>query len=639
MDNRSADHTDNHELFYNRSNIKNRAKKLYLHKKNGLQYLLREVVSNAIQSKKTGESVEVDIQIEFAKDNQEKELEAVNISIKDNGDGFTKENCECFKMLDKENESKKQLLYNPQGQGRLSIVYFTNSAKYTTVFNEEDEFFKREFDYPLEEGVWRGAIDRKKKVEEKETYTILNLEINGKEELKRANKFFDKYDSIEKLQEWFIEEFFSYLVEEKAEINLCYLKEKKEIKINEECIKFEYSECDFSIWIVNTELGENKKNDTKIRPCSRGLTCKFESTYKLEYELNVPFRFFITSDFFNDRVSETGEVINIEKKDFDSIQEEVTSALSNEFRSIIDENREKTKSNIKKIRSKYIMHSKFIDDDDVIHSSLNEIIEKDLKKIMIDTKSNEEIKFLDGEDGKYNKVINSAIYLYMTHRKRIYEKYSKYIEDYRNSEGNKKNVLESDMHELICPSGEYTRSIDDYQKHNLWLIDDKFAYFQHTKSAKNGEKGVDILIFSDENERPIDVLFVELKRPNQAHNAGEMTKQVVDYAEDYIKKGKGTGKNGGDISIEMNDCRFHGIIIASKDDIIEEIDKKYMYGRYKVIPFLKNTYYDDFQMKDESKIPKIIRIEMFSFEDLKTLAEKRNQIFFKLLKEELEWNT
>lgn len=67
--------------------------------------------------------------------------------------------------------------------------------------------------------------------------------------------------------------------------------------------------------------------------------------------------------------------------------------------------------------------------------------------------------------------------------------------------------------------------------------------------------------------------------------------------------------------------------------IIQKFDEK---GEYKPIPFLSNSYYyDDNFSRDDNPRNKIdIRIELYSFEDIYELASSRNDVFFRLLKNE-----
>ena len=89
---------------------------------------------------------------------------------------------------------------------------------------------------------------------------------------------------------------------------------------------------------------------------------------------------------------------------------------------------------------------------------------------------------------------------------------------------------------------------------------------------------------------------------------------------------------------DTSNIQYQGIILARKADIIKEVTSISAGGGFKKIPFLKDSRYkDDFfypKENDETEIP--IRIELYSFEDIYKLASSRNDVFFRLLKNEFE---
>lgn len=68
----------------------------------------------------------------------DEERSICEIILTDNGEGFTLINSECFNELDKVNEEKEQHKFHPLGQGRLALVYFTDEARYDTVYRNAD---------------------------------------------------------------------------------------------------------------------------------------------------------------------------------------------------------------------------------------------------------------------------------------------------------------------------------------------------------------------------------------------------------------------------------------------------------------------------------------------------------------------
>lgn len=131
-----------------KSNVQYRAEKEYKNSREKFFLLLREIISNSIhavlirQNKETNFIPQLDLNITFD-ENQCK------IELRDNGEGFTEKNRLYFEELDKKNLEKEQFNFHPLGQGRLAIVYFTDSSEYETVYKDKDGTYqKRTIPYP-----------------------------------------------------------------------------------------------------------------------------------------------------------------------------------------------------------------------------------------------------------------------------------------------------------------------------------------------------------------------------------------------------------------------------------------------------------------------------------------------------------
>lgn len=94
-----------------RSNVQNRAEKEYKNSKDKFYLLLREIISNSIQAvlirknkeKKNNYTPELTLDIIF----DEKKCA---IKLRDNGEGFTEINSQCFDELDKKTPKKKSTI-------------------------------------------------------------------------------------------------------------------------------------------------------------------------------------------------------------------------------------------------------------------------------------------------------------------------------------------------------------------------------------------------------------------------------------------------------------------------------------------------------------------------------------------------
>ena len=113
-----------------------------------------------------------------------------------------------------------------------------------------------------------------------------------------------------------------------------------------------------------------------------------------------------------------------------------------------------------------------------------------------------------------------------------------------------------------------------------------------------------------------------------------MIAQVRRYASDVYNK----PQQVLNWDVDTRNIQYQGIILARKADINKELTSNNNGGGYRRIPFLKDSYYKDDEFyptgKPEDRVP--IRIELYSFEDIYKLASSRNEVFFRLLKKELE---
>ena len=249
-----------------KSDVVFRAEKEYKNSREKFSFLLREVVSNSIHAvlirkdKEQNFNPKVILKITYSDDKCE-------ITLKDNGEGFTKVNSECFERLDRRNPEKEQHNFHPLGQGRLAIVYFADSARYETVYKDSEGVLKkREIPYPNDkDDLFNIDLFSELLSDENDSYTILNLAISKQKTLKRAKTFFKKYSNIEDLKLWFVKTFFPFIVNnEKLEIEIFYNSDsivvKKEVLENEiELLPFnidlgEEQSYPFNLWLIKTGL-------------------------------------------------------------------------------------------------------------------------------------------------------------------------------------------------------------------------------------------------------------------------------------------------------------------------------------------------------------------------------------------------
>ncbi len=652
-----------------RSNVQNRAEKEYKNSREKFYLLLREIISNSIQA--------VLIRKEKERNAPQKYIPELTLDItytekqcsivlRDNGEGFTDINSRCFDELDKRNIEKERFHFHPLGQGRLAIVYFTNKAKYETVYKDKDGVKrKKEFYYPKpDEGLFSLIDLEDETTDAEDTYTNLKVEIDKQNDLGRAKTFFKKYSDITTLKQWLIGTFFPAIVSNDDLVIKLILNgdvekiTRSSIEAETNSIPFEMTFEDegsfkFKLWLIKRNTPLRKENP--IVCFARNLMAELENG-KLRYTLDSEegYLLYLTSEYFDEHVDTKGEKIEISPADVTTINDKINEVLDEYFKDTIKKNKEETKRNLKNFKKRYPSLDAFIPEQ-TVEENKGVMDEDDLVKAAIETKGRYEKKFwtqmnrpsAEDEDTPYEetvecqKLLNSSLHIYVKHRERILERLFEMIKPY-GEDGEPKPELESEVQELLFKRGNLLdNSRDINHLHNLWILDDKFTTFSSTlkgKSTKPGEEKSDIYIWSDDPSSVKQVLILELKSTTQAHNAGNskegMIGQVKRYARDVFNKPQQILNWNEDTS----NIQYQGIILARKADIIKEVTSISAGGGFKKIPFLKDSRYkDDFfypKENDETEIP--IRIELYSFEDIYKLASSRNDVFFRLLKNEFE---
>lgn len=637
-----------------KSDVEYRAEKLYKNSREKFGYVLREVITNAIHAsiirlskEQAGYTPKVNIKVSA----NEKEAEIV---IEDNGEGFTATNRKYFTHLDLKNIEKVNLNMFPQGQGRLSIVYFTDSATYTSVYKDSSGIVKENtFPYPklgdslfdIENG--DGNISK-----ESETGTTLRLLIIKQQTLGRAITFFSRYDTKDKVFNWFIDNFFPFFMEfPTLDINVNYLGEAFTInKINLEKsidslpfnveLNSDGSKTDFRVWIIQTDNNSKKKGN--VYCYARHLQAEIGNG-KLEYEIDLPAAnyWLLTSSYFDLYVDSKGDRIEIESEEIEKIQIKLSFTLDEHYKEYIASNKKETKANIERAIKQFHSLKDFIDDDGNTYSK-KIVKEPEIISAAIEKKGKIEKTYWvnrDVENEDVNKLINSSLQIYVAHRSRVLDKFHEMILRFDDN-GEYKTEPEDDIHDLFLKRGaKLTTSENINHLHNLWILDDKFTVFSETKralSSKRGQKLSDIYLWIDDPEKANELLILELKSTTSAHNAGDpyesMVAQVKRYAAQFYKDP--TKILSWDV--KPQNILFSGIILARKSDINKELNSNNTSGSVNKIPYLDSSYFFNEKFsttENEALLPKYedIRIEMYSFEDIYELSRMRNKVFFKLL--------
>jgi hypothetical protein len=640
------------------SNVQYRAEKIYKNSREKFWFLLREVISNSIHSiiiKQENDkyfSPKVNIIIKLT----DKEC---NIQIIDNGEGFTPNNSEYFSKLDERNPVKEQFKFHPLGQGRLAIVYFTDGARYETIYRDDNEkYWTKSFPYPeITNSLFNVDNFTQVESEAKETGTKLSLFLTKQQTYLRAKTFFTKYDTSSKLKTWIIESFFPFLINnDRISISLNFngdneVVSKKDIESNVKSIPFmvsflnddqSLSKYDFKTWLI--ESVEKPKTKNEVICFARNLRAEIQGG-KIEYCIDLPtaYYWYLTSEFFDINVEQKGDQIELNIFDIEKINTELKNALNEYFSEQIKANRKQSQKNVKSVKKKYHSLSVFINEDEIISDNIvlneNDIVDK-----AIDIKGSAEKKYWSSSadtSEETEKLLNSSLQIYIDHRARVLSKLQILIKKF-DDDGIPKEELESEVHDLFLKRGHDLKNSHNINHlHNLWILDDKFTIFSETMQAKstiNGQSKADVYIWMDDPEKVKEILILELKSTTNAHNAGEKTEGMVAQVRRYASSFYHDPMKILNWHIDPDTVLYTGMIIARKADIYKELSSNSLSGNYDRIPFLESSYYynDQFSISKGYEKPnhKPIRIEMYSFEDLYYLALNRNTVFFNLLNSE-----
>lgn len=644
-----------------KSNVQHRAEKEYKNSREKFFLLLREVISNSIHAviirEKKENNLTPQIDLDITLRNSE-----CKITLRDNGEGFNQLNRECFEALDKINTEKDKYKFHPLGQGRLAIVYFSDSANYETVYKDESGvYWKQNIPYPnTTEGLFDVEEFTKDKVENIDSYTQLTLIVNKPQTFGRAHTFFKRRNNIEELKLWVVETFFPFIIQnKKLIINLLFNGEsvtitRESIEAEIEQVQFELGLHDikyvFTVWLIhsNTPL----KGENPITCFARNLKAEL-SDGKLSYQLDNKdgYKLYLTSELFDECVDTKGERIEIPTAVINEIQSRINETLDNKFADIIAHNKKQSKRNLSSFRQRYPSLEVFIENE-ALADEKGVVSEADIVRRAVEEKSRIEKKFWsyidsdpnDEDDNRYDnseecqKLLNSSLHIYVKHRESVLKQHHSLLPQF-TEDGEPKPELESTVHELFFKRGtilDKTSNINHL--HNLWIIDDKFTTFSNSfkaKSTKNGQSLTDIYIWADDPEKTKQILIIEIKSTTKAHNAGDKHEGMIAQIHRYVRSFYNNPTKHLNWDVDTDRIQYTAIILARKSDIEKELMSTSVGGSYTQIPFLENSYYiDDYFPKTSPKDKMPIRIELYSFEDIYNLASSRNDVFFRLLRNE-----
>lgn len=590
------------------ASLRGLATSFYKNKRNAVELILREAISNAIHAciiqYKQNENNKYLPEISIIINSEEK-----SIKIEDNGIGFSEDDKRLFFDIAKSNILKQENKLPSKGLGRLVFIYFAKNIHYETTHNKK--FIS--FEYPQQEDNLFKIYNQKFENTYKENGTSLSLNIDEK----HLKTFIKKYaNPIAKFEEWIIDNF-AFLLYDFKELKISAsidkkIKEMQFSNIDKKEFNIKIYDKEFPIEIIIV----NSKSNLDIKLVAHKLLIEKKIDYdRIINSLNK--KIYISSPLLDDRITADG--LNAEIEDIKSeLEEEITKVLDKEFDELIAKQREKSRENLRVTKSELPFLAEFMPDFESINGY--KIKSKtDFIQDAINEKGKLEQNFWESKDEQLDtRLQKSSLYLYVKHRERVLAKLEQMMGD--------SNFKEDDFHQLLTD-----RKCENLEvaNHNLWLLDDKFSYFFEAHNSKIGESSVDVEFyfnpFINDEEQPTHIVLLELKNPTKAHNPGQMIEQLKRYASKIYNNAK--TKNGVNINVEK--CRFFGYIIADINDIKKE-EIRQDDTIFKLIPYTEGSF--------EGKVsflPKNERVDLYltllSTQDLLRIAKFRNKTLFEIL--------
>lgn len=648
-------------------NIKGRVKNFTLPENKSLIPLFEAVVNSlqAIEERRRMESFdgEISIKIEREETLSDEILGHIeNITITDNGIGFNEDNFNSF--LESDSDYKNEI--GGKGVGRFSWLKAFKNVSIDSCFFSDGKCYKRAFEFALDIS---GINDE----------AVVCDNTNLKTTVKLCS-FLDKYKanspvSIESIAIKLIQHCFVYFLNKACPQIILSDDKGNKVNLNEFFAEKIAVEKGTDIFVIeNNQFALTKIrvdgaiiNSHKLYLCanSRLVEAKDLSKYivNLDKALDVEEPFWclgiVTSKYLDDNVDmnrlsftipETAEdgfapLVTMNKivtKSVDLIEE----YLSDYLKPIAEEKKKRIERYVSTQAPQYRHLLKYmpaeiekikpgVSDEklDAILYQLDrdfDIITKKQGQELVEELKND-VTQLDEYKRKFEEHVarisdenKSILAKYVAHRKSIIDLFE--VGMYKQSDG--KYVREEFMHNLIYPMRTTSDDIG-YEQHNLWLVDERLAYFFFASSdiPFNNDRNEDrpdlmlldnsIALLEEKNDGTAydTVVLFELKKPMREDlSRKNPVDQITDYME-KIQSNKETDKNGRIIHTDEHTKFYLYVVCDALDNFKTALKNKYGFDE-------TTDKLGMFRMKDN------VYIEVLTYDKIINDAKKRNKILF-----------
>jgi hypothetical protein len=668
--------------------VKNIVNEIDLKSEDSFLPLFECVVNSIISLKQTNgikpEDKKIQIQIIRGDDPTNPTLTNIktikSVKVIDNGAGFTDKNYTSFDTA----YSDTNRIFGCKGIGRFTILAAFKQINIQSTYQEGSEWWYREFQF------------------EPETEIVpIKKELTSERERKTIVEFSDCYSlaikdytakSVQEIAELIMQHcLIYYLCNELPRIELLD-KETNEIAVVNELYdrlskerekEFKVRNHTFNCYVTKEEKTNNRKNhyihycaNSRLVGHGKSLV-KVNSIYAYPIIENGKSYFldiYVVSEYLNQKVYTTRNGFSIPQENenslfsvegegeitFHEIEEKLAEQLTSEYNSYVKETQNRSKKEISEyIQKKAPRYMRFLHNEEVLNSIPPNLSEDKKEEFLyklsyqegknIDKRIQKIIDKQDITEDNIKEIIrdikDKTIYDtdclsdYMFRRKAIIDVFKKFLD----ADAAGKYKLEEDIHNLIIPMGVTHKDID-YDTHNLWLLDDRFATYNFIASdtpitaysQKNSKKEADIMMIESPQmfDNPLSfaanpsgelssMVIFEFKRPGEtAHNKKkkdfrwEFSELVEKYFDDFIYSDDKKNYRGRQVILNKDTPKFGYVIV----DVIPPKLKEYNESKgFKKTPF--GTYY---RINPELNL----HVEVITFEQLLRAVETRHAPFF-----------
>lgn len=449
-----------------------------------------------------------------------------NVTIVDNGEGFTEENFTSFKKP----FSKVNKKYGCKGVGRFTILALFEKMDIVSIYCKNGKWFKRMFSFNAEKEIYNDKLEPLKSNEHQSQTKVSLINCNNQQLIPYTAKNAEEiakgimdhcfiYYLSGTLPKIFVHEIGSEGKQVSVSVEHYFQLEAKDKEKN-----IKIREHDFKLYVVKTNQVTNRKyNYVSLCANSRKVggkkeLARFDSLYAYPITENGESKYldvYVVSPYLDSHVNNQRTGFRIPESNYDygfyndgaldlSI-EDIMKAIAKEVAGLYEAYAVETKKrNIKEVKE-YItkcapQYRSFLYRKDILEEMPPNLTDdkKDeylhriayQENIKIEEKIKDFIQQKSISDKRIEEITESIkaktgydsdkLAEYVFRRKAIIKLFERLLD--KTEDGSYE--LESMIHNLIFPMGLTNLQLD-YQYHNLWLLDDRFSTYRFIGSDKS----------------------------------------------------------------------------------------------------------------------------------------------------------